>query len=259
MLRTKDRRLVCLLLAFSLVVPTYAAAQAPLVAPLRVLFVGNSLTYVNDLPAMVAAMPCFEDGRAIVVQTIADANMSLADHFKKGTARAALKPGRWDIVVMQQGPSALPASRRELLDSVRRFAPEIKAAGARPAMFAVWPSWQQRDDFDAVTESYQQAANAIGALVLPVGEAWRAAWRRDAGLPLYAADDVHPSPLGSYLGALVICSVLGGRPPQDLPAPILVRGKPLALPRAYTDFAAASAAETLLRFPPSAPGAQEKK
>jgi hypothetical protein len=253
------RRYSFLLLLLSLVVPAPVAADAQPAAPLRVLFIGNSLTYLNDLPGMVAAMPCFADGRAIEVETVAGANLSLADHLQKGTARAALTSGRWDIVVLQQGPSALPASRKELLDSVRLLAPEIKAAGARPAMFAVWPPWPRREDFNAVTDSYRQAAEAIGAIVLPVGEAWRAAWRRDQGLPLYAADDVHPSPLGSYLGALVICSALGGRPAQDLPASIVVKGKPLALPRAHADFAAASAAETLLRFPPTGPDLQEKK
>lgn len=120
-------------------------------SPLRVLFIGNSLTYSNDLPAMVAALPCFADGRKIYVETIAGPNMSLADHLTKRTASAALK-GRWDVVVLQQGPSALRASRKELLESVRLFAPAIRAAGAHPAMLAVWPSSQRFADFDDVMD-----------------------------------------------------------------------------------------------------------
>ena len=222
---------------------------AQTISNLRVLFIGNSLTSTNDLPAMVAALPCFANGRTIEVQTVAGPDMSLSDHFKKGTARPILKSSRWDVVVLQQGPSTLPASRKELLESVRRFAPEIKASGGRPAMLAVWPSWQRRDDFDAVMESYRLAADAIDAMLLPVGEAWRAAWRRDPGLPLYSGDEIHPSPLGTYLGALVVCSAFGGRPPMELSRSITVNGKPLVLPRAHVDFALASAAETLKRFP----------
>jgi hypothetical protein len=257
------RRLHVLLLALWVVAWTTAVARAqPAAAPpaaVRVLFIGNSLTYTNDMPAMVAAMPCFADGRAIQVEAVVGPDLSLADHFKKGTARAALKQQRWDVVVMQQGPSALPASRKELLQSVSRFAPEIRAAGAQPAMLMVWPSWQRREDFDNVTESYRLASEAIDALQWPVGEAWRAAWRRDPGLPLYLGDEVHPSPLGTYLGALVVCSALGGRSPLELPASIVVNGKPLVLPRAHTDFAAASAAETLARFPAARFAAREKK
>jgi hypothetical protein len=232
-------------------------AQAPV--PLQVLFIGNSLTYTNDMPEMVAAMPCLPDERPVYVTTIASPDTSLADHWKKGTARMVLKRDRWDLVILQQGPSAEPASRKELLETVRRFAPEIAASGARPALMMAWPPWQRRQDFDAVTESYRQAAAAIDAVLLPVGEAWRAAWRRDPGLPLYAGDEIHPSMLGSYLGALVICSALGGRSALDLPASIIVKGKPIVLPRAHTDFAAASAAETLSRFPVPKLAFPEKK
>jgi hypothetical protein len=238
--------LLCVLV---LTFPVDAAAQPAPSGPLRVLFIGNSLTYTNDLPGMVAALPCFADGRAIEVHSVALADMSLADHLKKGAARAVLKSNRYDFVVLQQGPSALPASRKELLDSVRRFAPDIKAAGARPAMLSVWPSWLRRDDFDAVNESYRLAAEAIDAMLLPIGEAWRAAWRRDPGFPLYSGDEVHPSPLGTYLGALVVCSAFGGRSPKELSGPLTINGKPLVLPKTYLDFAIASAAETMARFP----------
>jgi hypothetical protein len=236
------------LFAIFVVAPQAPAAQP---APYRILFVGNSLTSSNDVPAMVASLPCFADARPISVQTIAVADSSLADHLKGGTLRAALTVERWDLVVLQQGPSALAASRKELLDSAARLKPLIAAAGARPAMFMVWPSWQRRADFDAVTESYRQAGAAIDALLLPVGEAWRAAWRREPGLPLYAGDEIHASPLGSYLAALVICSAIGGRPPADVAGPPVIKGKPLALPRAHIDYAVASAAETLARFQPA--------
>jgi hypothetical protein len=246
-------------LFFAALPPGAAAQAAQPAAPLRVLFIGNSLTSANDLPGMVAAMPCFADGRTIDIHTVTLPDMSLADHYKKAAARSVLKSNRYDLVILQQGPSSLPASRKELLDSVRRFAPEIKAAGARPAMLSVWPSWQRRSDFDAVTESYRLAAEAIDALVLPMGEAWRAAWRRDPGLPLYSGDEVHPSPLGSYLGALVICSALGGRPPSQLSGVIDVKGKPLVLPKSHVDVVVLSAAEALTRFPVARSTAQEKK
>ena len=41
-------------------------------------------------------------------------------------------------------------------------------------------------------------------LLLPAGDAWRAAWAADARLPLYGPDGFHPSPMGTYLAALVI-------------------------------------------------------
>ena len=78
----------------------------------------------------------------------------------------------------------------------------------------VWPSRERFGDFDGVRASYANAAKDVNGLLLPAGDAWRAAWRRDKHLALYGADNFHPSPLGSYLAALVIVHRLtGGIPP----------------------------------------------
>ena len=69
------------------------------------LFVGNSLTASNDLPAIVAAI-ARSDGRKLEYRTIAFGGYALEDHWNQGEARAAVRTGRWDVVVMQQGPSA---------------------------------------------------------------------------------------------------------------------------------------------------------
>jgi hypothetical protein len=81
----------------------------------------------------------------------------------------------------------------------------------------VWPSRERFGDFDGVRASYTNAAKDVNGLLLPAGDAWRAAWRRDAHLALYGADNFHPSPLGSYLAALVIVHRLtGGLPSSPL-------------------------------------------
>ena len=102
-------------------------------APLRVLFVGNSLTGTNDLPAVVATLR--EDfGTEIEYRTIAPGGMSLEDHWAAGQAPAALASGNWDAVVMQQGPSALPESQANLREWARRLRrrwPERTASGPR--------------------------------------------------------------------------------------------------------------------------------
>jgi len=187
-------------------------------AALRVLFIGNSLTAANDLPGMVEAM-----GRAAGVEVrcaaVAKPNFSLEDHWNDGEARRAIARGGWSYVVLQQGPSALPESRVLLHEYARRFDGEIRRAKARPALFMVWPSDARRGDRDGVSRSYTGAAALIGGELFPVGEAWRAAWRRDPGLALYGPDGFHPSRLGSSLAALVILNGLTGRLPPAAALP----------------------------------------
>jgi hypothetical protein len=187
-------------------------------AAIAILFVGNSLTATNDLPSMVEAM-----GRSAGVKVrcaaVAKPNFSLEDHWNDGEARRVIARGGWTYVVLQQGPSALPESRVSLDEYARRFDGEIRRAGARPALLMVWPSLARRHDFDGVSRSYAGAAALIGGELLPAGDAWRAAWRRDPGLALYGPDGFHPSRLGSSLAALVILERLTGRLPPESALP----------------------------------------
>lgn len=185
-------------------------------APTRILFIGNSLTYQNDLPGMVCQL-ARAAGRRAVCESLALPDYGLEQHWQSGQARALIAEARWDVVVLQQGPSALPESRRILVDYTRRFDAEIKKAGARTAIYMVWPSRQRRGDFSGVSQSYGAAARAVEATLLPVGDAWRAAWAVDRDLPLYGTDGFHPSGAGSYLAALVIYRHLMAQPAPATP------------------------------------------
>jgi hypothetical protein len=116
----------------------------------------------------------------------------------------------------------LPESRRLLIQYARRFDQEIRKAGARTAFYMVWPSRARRGDFAGVSQSYAAAAAEVKGLLLPAGDAWRAAWAVDAQLPLYGPDGFHPSPAGTYLAALVAYQQIFGEAPPVMAAPSTV-------------------------------------
>jgi hypothetical protein len=190
----------------------------------RVLFVGNSLTAANDLPGLVSSLSRAA-GAPVECVSLTFPDHGLKEHWDRGDAREVIRRGGWSFVVLQQGPSALPESRTMLRQYAKRFDEEIRRVGARTALYMVWPSAARSGDFDAVVKSYATVGMEIGALLLPVGEAWRAAWRRDAGLQFYREDRFHPSMLGSYLAALVIYERLSGRSAEGL-APIVPLPRP---------------------------------
>ena len=187
-------------------------------AILNLLFIGNSLTAANDLPALLEAM-ARASGMEIRCTVVARPNFSLEDHWTDGEARKAIARGGWSHVILQQGPSALPESRVLLNEYAARFDREIHRVNARTAFYMVWPSAARSGDFDGVSASYAGAASLTGGLLFPAGDAWRAAWRRDPGLALYGPDRFHPSRLGSYLAALTIFHTLTGRFPPANAAP----------------------------------------
>jgi hypothetical protein len=215
------RRALCIVFVFLLATACGGASARSSSSKLDVLFVGNSLTAANDLPAVVASL----SHGAIAYRTIAPGGVSLEDHWTLTGAREALESASWDDVVLQQGPSTLPESASNLREWAVRWADAIRARGARPAVYEVWPdsAFGVRLSFPAVIRSYRAASDAAGALFLPAGEAWRAAWRRNARLPLYGPDGFHPSKLGTTLAALVIVARLTSTPVARIALPYPVK------------------------------------
>jgi hypothetical protein len=202
-------------------------AQSKSTEELRVLFIGNSLTYENDLPDIVKVLAEKGAGKRLKYKMIAKPNFGLIDHWDGSEAREEIARKKWDVVVLQQGPSASSEGRESLLKYSRLFADDIRKAGAKPALYMVWPSAARFNDFDRVSESYALAAKETGAILFRVGDAWRAAWQSEPGLRLYSSDQFHPSYVGSYLAALVIVTQLCELPPDRLKTDHLPSGKQL--------------------------------
>ena len=84
-------------------------------------------------------------------------DFGLQDHWVSTTTRKAIDAEHWDVVVLQQGPSATEG-RPSLLEFSQIFAAEIRKTGGQPALYMVWPSAQRLKDFPGVADSYRTAA-----------------------------------------------------------------------------------------------------
>lgn len=195
------------------------ASTEPADADISVLFLGNSLTYTNDLPAMVRAIGA-ADGVTISTKMMAHPNWGLQDHWEQGDAGKEVASGKWDVVVMQQGPSSLAESRVNLLTWATKFGTVATGHGTCPAMYMVWPDVSSKAAFSAVYAHYKEAADSIHGQFIPAGEAWLHAWDATPSLALYGGDGFHPSPLGTYLAALVVYGGVTGRSPAGNTASI---------------------------------------
>lgn len=186
--------------------------------PLRVLMIGNSYLYTNDLPQTLAALAA---QHGVVLETVlrAEPDFSLADHLHHRRLGSMLEQ-EWDWIVLQQGPSALPDSRRELQRSVRKFAARLRERPVRIALFSAWPAQRNRAMSEDAEISYRLAAQQIHACVLPVATAWRYAMI-EADVPhLYHRDGLHPTRAGTLLAAMTTLRGLMSSAPASL-APTL--------------------------------------
>ena len=117
-------------------------------AVLRVLFIGNSFTFVNSLPEVLAGIAkSLPKGPAIEPTMVATGGMTLQWHLAAGKAAAAIESRQWDYVVLQE-QSALGAGSEDgesrlsppglFHQSVRTFVPRIRATGATPLLLMTW-------------------------------------------------------------------------------------------------------------------------
>lgn len=194
------KHLLFILLLFA---TTGSAVQATGKDSLRLLFIGNSLTYSNDLPALLEELGK-QDGKTISYTSLLYPNYSLEDHWNEGKAANEIETGNYDFVIMQQGPSAAPASQVLLLEFVTKFAELCKKANVRPVVYMVWPSKARSFDMDNVIRSHKNAAGRTNTVLAPAGLAWKYAWQQDETLTLYSEDDFHPSLMGTVLAAMTI-------------------------------------------------------
>ena len=218
------------ILALALLEPACSPASSTGPGPGHsVLFVGNSLTYTNDLPAIVEQL-AEAAGDSIRVGMVAGPNMAVIDHTVGATeAIDRIQDGDWSFVVQQQGPPPAGICRDTLIIAAMRLAPRIREAGGRPVLFLPWTRQAFPQTLGVVGESATAAARAVGGVVAPVGTAWDEALDTDRELPLYGSDGYHPAPAGTLLAALTVYDRLFGRDVRSIPTSDLasIAGLPL--------------------------------
>ena len=187
----------------------------------RALFLGNSYTYVNDLPGVItrladnARSPVrFETGMlAPPGQTWEGLDADPMVDTLLGQA--------WDVVVLQD-----QSEQAWTVDGIKpalvRLAGEITATGARTVLYMTWaraprPGGGAREfaQMMALNRYYERHGEVTGAAVAPVGRAWERALR-DPGVTLHDRDGSHPNPAGTYLAACVLYATLTGESPVGL-------------------------------------------
>ncbi len=185
----------------------------------RVLFVGNSLTYVNDLPHLVAGLARGTHGipRPLLAAAWAPPGSSLADDLQNRSFRRLLAARRWNVIVLQEGTalsSVFDRNPRQMDTDVAILSTQARRLGAIPILFETWGN---RTGTDSEPYGYEQAAVAAnyasvgtrhGVDVAPAGAAWARALDQDPTQNLWVPDGHHPSLTGSYLAASVITSCI---------------------------------------------------
>jgi hypothetical protein len=191
----------------------FLAPGAARAAPLRVLFVGNSLTYYNDVPSLVTALVRSADPQtSIETDMLADAGATMRDHLSDGAFSIVLDAGHYDVVVLQdrgsypmcsRGDAACADSEAAMCEAAKR----VVAAYARAVWYGTWQMIPQAQQI--LSEDGRRAARRCGTEFADVGAAMQRA--RERGVANLWLADGHPAIAGSWVAASVLARAITGR------------------------------------------------
>ncbi|WP_322639293.1 SGNH/GDSL hydrolase family protein [Nostoc sp. EspVER01] len=184
---------------------------------IRVLFIGNSYTYFNDLPWLTQQLAASaKEPKKLETEMVVIGGATLQNHWKRGKALRLLKAKRWDYVVLQE-QSTLPITNpKEMYKYATLFDAEIKRVNSQTVFYLTWAKQNQPETQQILTDAYMNIAQELKAKVAPVGIAWQKVQEANPKLNLYSSDKSHPSPIGSYVAACVFYTTFYENSPVGL-------------------------------------------
>lgn len=180
---------------------------------MRILMLGNSFTFTNELPQTLAELLEAE----VVHHTRGGARLSeqLNPKTKLGAAtQAALAAEHWDYVVLQEMSHGPISSPGRFFDSVRLLCEQIREIGAIPVLYETWAyqkggakltakGWGYDQMAHGLFKAYRRAAQENRCLIAEVGQRF---YELAGSQNLYAADGVHPNALGARIAAQILAA-----------------------------------------------------
>lgn len=209
---------------------------------LRVLFIGNSYTYVNNMPQIVSDIAS-SMGDTLIWDMEAPGGAFLLDHYSTNPPNTInkIKVGHWNYVVMQEqsmqtavpdihmNASFLPAGKLDSLINLYNDCAETifyQTWGRKNGdSFACkhystnhnWPYFCTYNTMDSLIRlRYRKLADTNNAIIAPVGAVWRYIRNTYPNVELYDVDESHPSYAGSYAAACALYTTMFRRIPTNI-------------------------------------------
>lgn len=169
---------------------------------MKVLFIGNSHTFFNDMPGIFKRL-CAERGMDVHVTMLTKGGMGLDYHAKEEQTRFNILYGGYDAVVLQHTAHPM-GDLNDMKKGAETIAAWCREAGSRIVLYQTWTQKGDEASQTHMSSVYDELGASLGADVAPVGNIWQKTRIEQPDLSLYYKDDAHASPEGSALAARVI-------------------------------------------------------
>ncbi len=201
----------------------------------RVLFLGNSYTYVNDLPKTIADM-ALTTGDTLIYESNCPGGYTLQGHATNTTSLSKIAQGNWDYVVLQEQSQFPSFPINQVETDVFPYAKKLDSLihvsnpCAQTVFYMTWgrkngdasncPSWPPVCTYEGMDSllrlRYEMMTKANYATLSPVSVVWRNLRTNVPLLDLYQSDESHPSEAGTYAAACSFYTVFFRKDPTAI-------------------------------------------
>jgi hypothetical protein len=196
----------------------------------KLLFIGNSYTYVNDLPSLISSI-AKDFNIKIEKDQSTPGGYHLFEHITNTNTLSKIESQKWDYVIIQD-QSVTPSMPIDNLNGNIEYAVvplANKIYDNNPnSTIMYYQTWGRRDGYTIVSdkvyeydfkshnkalrEGYQRYADATNAEIAPIGDIWEKLYF-DTKIPfikteMWSSDGSHPSAIGSYITAVCFATKL---------------------------------------------------
>ena len=203
--------------------------------PKKILFVGNSYIYVNNLPLVLYNL-ALSNGDTIIYDSSAPGGYTLLQHTTNATTLSKINAQNWDYVVLQeqsQKPSFPPSQVQAETYPYATQLNDLILANDSCTETVFYMTWGRKygdasncafypplctfEGMQArLRQSYLEMADDNQAIASPVGEAFKYSRMADSTINLYSTDNSHPSVAGTYLAACTFYATIFETSPVGL-------------------------------------------
>jgi hypothetical protein len=214
---------------FVLAAKTYAAGDTA-----RVLFIGNSFTYVNDLPEVLKGLAT-ASGDVLIKDQNTPAGWTFEQHSTDPATIALIQQGNWDYVVLQEQSQRPAFGDGQVAQEVFPYAKILDSlvhkynSCAKTIFYMTWgrkngdasncavlPPICTYYGMDSMLRlRYTMMADDNNALLCPAGWVWNRIRLQYPGINLYDVDEIHPSPQGTFIAACSFYSMIFHKNPAS--------------------------------------------
>ena len=178
---------------------------------MRILFIGNSHTYLHYMPRMVSALAEDRGQKAYTHQSVGE-GAGLEWHRNRPETSELISEGGWSHVILQERSRGPLEDRPSMHRHARLLDKKVQEKGCRTVFFMTWAARGQTRDQETIAEAYRDIALECGSMLAPVGRSWQLALGHKGCPDLFHKDGRHASKAGAYLTACVFYALLCGDP-----------------------------------------------